>query len=679
VTTTGRYLTFVFCSGSIALAQSARDLTDLSLEQLLQVKVTAASLHEQSPKDAPASVTVITAEEIRTFGYRTLAEALTYVPGLYVTSDHTVAYVGLRGFSLPDDFGTRLIVMINGHSIADNMFDESAWFQNDFPVDIDLVDRIEIVRGPSSALYGSNGMLATINVVTKRPSDAAAVSARMETGSLGERKAEISAAANLGKGANLLVSASVINDAGAGTLYFPQFDAAATNFGRAINMDGMKGYHAFADFTWGNWEILAVTGDRVQIQPLSWGPTVFNDRGSRAEDSRGFVEASYKRQLPGDRTLTWSASYDEYRYRGIYRYASDEGIIDNRERDYGDWVGSKLNYRFPNLGGYLTAGVDVRFDVRAMQDVFNVQPAPLPILKMNPLDRFAGAFLQQEWTFGPHWELDLGGRYDWAYLKRSSVSPRAALIYKPSSKTDFKFLYGRGFRNPSNFEMFFANGFGQIANPNLLPETTNTFEVEADHDFTKRIRASVSGYRYDVGNLIEQEYTEAGLQQFQNADRIVASGVSVEVDALLGQGIEIRSSLTLERAADNSGLPLPNSPGQIGKLQISFPVLRDFLKLGASVQGIGDRSTYTGQSLGWMILPEVSVSTRRLAGGFGLGGGIKNLSNTYYQMPAALAGVVDSIAGAGRTFYLSATWSSPDARPDARDDTAKGAPRASVR
>ena len=93
----------------------------------------------------------------------------------------------------------------------------------------------------------------------------------METGSLGERKIEANTAVALGQNANLLVSASVFNNAGAHQLYVSELDAPQNNFGRAIDMDGEKGYHLFADLTWGHWEALAVAGDRIKIQPISWG------------------------------------------------------------------------------------------------------------------------------------------------------------------------------------------------------------------------------------------------------------------------------------------------------------------------------------------------------------------------------------------------------------------------
>ncbi len=148
-----------------AMAHS-KDVMDLNPEDLKSVQVYSASMYLQSDREAPSSVTVITAEQIRQFGYRTLADALRSVRGFDVTYDRNYYYVGVRGFSRPGGYNDQILLLINGHRLNDNVYD-SAQLGTAFPLDVDLIERIEIVRGPSSSLYGASAFLAVVNVIQK--------------------------------------------------------------------------------------------------------------------------------------------------------------------------------------------------------------------------------------------------------------------------------------------------------------------------------------------------------------------------------------------------------------------------------------------------------------------------------------------------------------------------------
>ena len=204
------------------------DIGALSIEQLMDLRVEGAARHSQTLADAPASVTIITQAEIRKFGYRTLGEALASARGFYITNNRTYRTAGVRGFSIPGDYGNRILVMINGHNLADGIFDSMLWFGVDFPVEMSLVKQIEIIRGPSSALYGTNGIFATINVITISPDEADPIRVTADAGSFGEKKVQVTAATPIGKNAAVLLSGSIFNNSGESPLYLSGFNSPKT-------------------------------------------------------------------------------------------------------------------------------------------------------------------------------------------------------------------------------------------------------------------------------------------------------------------------------------------------------------------------------------------------------------------------------------------------------------------
>lgn len=152
-----------------SLAANTGDLTELSLEDLLQVEVTTASKYKQDSRETPSQVQVITADEIRQYGWRTLGEALGNLPGFYTSDDGVYQYLGARGFLTPGDYSTRFQLLLNGQRLNDNVY-EQAQFGNPFPLDMALVERIEVISGPGSAIYGSNALFGVINVIARDPS-----------------------------------------------------------------------------------------------------------------------------------------------------------------------------------------------------------------------------------------------------------------------------------------------------------------------------------------------------------------------------------------------------------------------------------------------------------------------------------------------------------------------------
>jgi outer membrane receptor protein involved in Fe transport len=631
-----------------------RDLSSLSLEQLMDLRVEGAALHPQSLKDAPASVTIITAEDIRKYGYRTLGEALSSARGFYLSNNRTFHTVGVRGFNLPGDYASRFLVMVNGHNMADNVLDFMLYFGEDFPIDISLVQRIEIIRGPSSALYGSNGVFATINVVTKSPDEAGPPTVIADVGSFGEKKGQVMAAGPIGKNAKVLFSGSVFNTSGESPLFFPQFNAPETNYGQAVLMNGEKGYHFFSNLVWGNWNITAAFANRKEIQPISWGPTIFNDRGTTVNDVRNYVEAAYTREV-GRGTLRWRTYYDAFHEQARFDYPIDASAIeDNRQAFLGDWIGTQLTYRFDTARfGTLTAGAEGKFDLRNIQSSQDVSPTPLEIMYVDRRDKSFALFAQDERKLSNRWKLDLGARFDFSAYRHDSVSPRAALIYQPSSGWTYKFLYGRGFRNPSAFELFFDDrGRSGASNPNARPEKSDTVEVDLERKLGKRMNLVAAAYGYRLRDFLVGVFTGAGVIQYQNLGRIHSTGFEIEINGQPATWLEAVASYAIQRSADNDpDGKLENSPPHVAKLRFAVPFKRRF-DLSSGMQYFSSRRTLAGAYVSPVYLADFTVTSQRLLPNLDVQFGLRNAFNRNYSDPIALNPQVDTMQQPGRSVFV---------------------------
>src|SRR6185295_13674218 len=148
--------------------------------------VYAVSRRNQSLREAPSAVSVVTAAEIREHGYRTIADVLRSLPSFFVTEDRRYSYVGVRGFNRPGDYGARILLLLDGLRTNDNLY-EQAYVGQEFILDIDLVERIEVVRGPSAAIYGNSAFFAVVNVVTRHGRDLQGGEVAAGTGSFGTR------------------------------------------------------------------------------------------------------------------------------------------------------------------------------------------------------------------------------------------------------------------------------------------------------------------------------------------------------------------------------------------------------------------------------------------------------------------------------------------------------------
>ncbi|MGH9748873.1 MAG: TonB-dependent receptor plug domain-containing protein [Candidatus Polarisedimenticolia bacterium] len=528
--------------------------------------VFGASKYEQKTSEAPASVTIITADEIETYGHRTLADVLRSVRGFTTTYDRNYTYVGARGFGRTGDYNTRVLLLVDGHRTNDSIYD-STYFGTESILDVDVIDRVEVIRGPSSSLYGTNAYLAVINVITRTGRGAPGAEVTVDGGSLSTYEARAAWGGTLERGADLYVAGGSY-DSGGGRLYFPEYDAPSTDNGRTGRIDDDASRSLFARLGVGKFTVTAAHKHRDKNVPTAAYGTEFNDGRTRTTDARGYLALRWEGTAGRRSRVSAAAAHDTYRYDGDYMYAT--GLTE--DYGYGRWWSANaqmvtdLSDRHRTIGG-----LEFRTNSQQEQGVYGV------FADEHRTDNWA-LFLQDEFRPAERVLINVGLRHDDYDTFGGTTNPRVAVIFGPRSSSTVKLLYGTAFRAPNAYELFYDDGgASQKANPGLEPETIATWEATLEHTWRSGLRAAASLYHYAIEDLITLQTDPGdGLAVFRNVERVRVNGAELELEGRFGRLLEGRVSYAWQDGEDRAtGGDLINSPRHLAKLHLSAPFARD--------------------------------------------------------------------------------------------------------
>lgn len=609
-----------------SLPTCAEDLTSLSLDQLMGIEVVTASKFAQKASEAPSSVTVVTADDIRTFGYRSLADVLRSVRGTYVSYDRNYSYLGTRGIGRPGDYNTRLLVLVDGQRLNDNIYGQGP-IGNEFPIDVSLIQRVEFVSGPGSALYGSNAFLGVLNVITKKTLTSRSGIVSLETASHGTENGRAEGTARFANGGSLLLHASGMNSRGA-DLYFPEYDGVAT--GR----DYERLQRVFAKYTFGEMTLESYFGNRTKSVPTASFGQQFNDPRSKTTDRYAVATANIEHELSPTLNLHLSLGLAQYVYGGDYATSPDPNGLN---RDYGksNTVTGELRLQYKGWHGHmLTYGVDVFDDTARLQRNFNPEPYA-SYLDDNHPKRGVALYAQDEIRIGEKIILNIGVRHDHDSESGGSTNPRLGLIFKPTPELTTKLLYGTAFRSPNALEAYYvADATRYKRASNLQPEHIKTYELAAEYFPRNDFRTSASLYRYKLDNLISLSFDSADqLLFFKNSDTATAKGIEIEAEWLPTDRSRLKASAAFQVARDGNGQRLTNSPTQVFKLNYSLPILHSSARVGIEDQYTSRRDTVIGGTVGAFSVLNLTVSQIQLGHGVELAGSIYNLLGKNFADP----------------------------------------------
>ncbi len=548
------------CSGAVQTETHERlqHYLSLSLEELMEQQVSISTQSDQPLSTAPSVVTVITAEDMRATGAANLVEALQAVPGLYVKRNR-FGFRPLLQFRGSNDKQTLL--MINGATISDLMW-RAGIFWKGLPTSV--IDRVEIIRGPGSAMYGADASAGVINVITKTAAGVAHPEVGLRTGSFDTQSAwvqhggewngfDLAATLDLSRtdGHDPLIEsdAQTLSDLAFGS------DASLAPAQAAF---GYRNTDLRFSIAKDHWRLLADYTRHDDLQIGLTGASVL-DPVTEGSDSRLDLALLYDNPRLDD---DWGLS-GEVRFRHLDYSSGDgfqerppgftddtgvypEGVI-NRMRSAERRLSAELVGRYRGFEGHtLQIGAGYRWqDLYRVEQWVNrgVDGDGMPLPPGGPLvdisdtpyafapeksRNIAYAFVQDVWNIAEEWQLTAGARYDDYSDFGDTLNPRVALVWQTGDRLTTKLLYGEAFRAPYYQELFSVTSFS-LPNPDLGPERSATWDLSLSYAFSEDLRLGMSLYRFRQHDVIGL-HPVAGSQelQYQNAGSHSIDGVELE-------------------------------------------------------------------------------------------------------------------------------------------------------
>jgi len=628
-------------------------LKSLDLEQLLEVKVDtvyAASKYEQKTTQAPASVSIVTQGDIKRYGYRTLAEVLQSLPGLYVSYDRNYAFLGTRGVSL-GDFNSRMLLLIDGHRINNNLTDGAA-IGTDFLLDVDLIDRVEVIRGPGSVLYGNNAFFGVINVITRKGKQIDGVEASGEYGTFNTYKFRGSVGKSYDNGFEFLVSGTYYDSAGADELFYPEFNTPAQNNGRAEDMDGDSSGSFFGSVKFKDFTLQGGYISREKVNPTAQYFTTFNDPRLTTVDERSYADLKFAHEYEGVVDVTAHAYFDQNNYQIAYPVGVPPATSLFNEEQEGAWWGAELQLSKRLWEKHIiTAGAEYRDDYEQSKRVFGQGATYTDI---HASRQSYGVFAQGDFAVRTNLHFTGGVRYDQYGDFDPTFNPRLALIYDIFQKSTLKAIYGSAFRSPN---------FLELSDPrfqNIQPEEITSYELVYEQGIGDHLRSSVAGFYNEMNDLI---VFQSG--SFANLDA-ESRGTEVSLEGNWASGIRGRASYTFQHVENQStGDGFTDSPVHMFKFNFSMPLVKEKLFASLEYQYMTSRETVFTSASGATVegvdtdgfgVLNFTLFSQNLLKNLEASASVYNLLGESYADPSTRFHLQDQLPRDGRSFRIKLSY-----------------------
>lgn len=552
-------LLFILFAAANSLSQekdtvTTTNLFELSLEDLMNIEIVSAVKQSQNITDAPSVVSVITENQIKERGYLSVDEALNSIAGLDVITDHYQPNLGIRGINGGLRSWSRLLkVMIDGQSVSfrsnsDNYIDASL-------IPIEAIEKIEIIRGPNSALYGKNAFLGVVNIITKSGSNLKNAAISHYLASINENSSFGVSTIWGGKREHFdflfASSYSQIDKSGLspnnvpGNDIYTEFDTGQDNESNPLSI--------FTKLTFEKDNIGKIIFDanqqiiNSQAEFLDWGTLTHNNSISLFN---GYERIRYTKDL-----------FESFNTNISFAHASGKPLkheILDTDSDPSEWIerdvgynsydlSADVSYFFDEINNF-SIGLDYTSDIHDHQKYYTVNSAGIKTLNPGGSETIKnfdnlGIYLQMIFnassffniTYLNDLTLTAGYRFDYHNIYGDVLTYRIAAVYGISDKLSTKVMYGTSFNAPSPVQLYtnYIVPGGIVGNPDLQPERAKTLEWAFIGKIIDNLNFNTSVFYTEIDNKIEYllPYGQTSNITAGNVSNIYSAGIETEFNA----------------------------------------------------------------------------------------------------------------------------------------------------
>lgn len=567
-----------------SLAQQSDEEDELSLVYGDKRTISIATGNQQALRRAPAVATVITAEDIAAMGATDLDQILESVPGIHVNrsaNNYSPLYV-VRG--VVSQFTPQVLILQNGIPMTTLFQGNKGNLWGGYPVE--HIARIEVIRGPGSALYGSDAYSGVINIITKSAADTPGTAVGVRAGSFTSNDAWVQHGGKLGP---VDVSAYLraghsdgfksIIDADAQTRNDTLFGTHASLAPGSVNV-GYDALDANLDLHLDKWRLRAGYKLRDKMGTgagiTSALDPVGQQKSERITSDLSWTDPQFGKNLAVGAMLS-SLQYmqltpiDYQLFPPGLRFPTGSfpnGLIggpDTWERQlrlsaFANYTGFKGHHVRIGIG-HDDLDLYRTHETRNFNYTAGGTPIPLPSVidfsNSNPFllpqhRKIDYGYLQDEWAFATDWAVTAGIRHDRYSDFGGTTNPRVAVVWDAALDLTAKFLFGRAFRAPAFIESYGITNPVALGNPKLKPETNNTLEAAFAWQARTNTQVNLSVYRYTMNNIIRTvPNAVAGTgATYANTGGQSGHGIELETNWDVNRDLRISANYAWQRSVD---------------------------------------------------------------------------------------------------------------------------------